>query len=142
MLSARCGPGRGGDPASLPGHGADPRGPTSKRQAVLCPVQRHPESPGHGRNSDQQTSESPELVCCFALGEECWRGGHRPDFLLPELVEAKILAPDGSCARPEDEPCADRDRLTLSVLEHRFALSLPRRLVEEAALPAFVTCTH
>ncbi|WP_371614501.1 DUF6461 domain-containing protein [Streptomyces sp. NBC_00454] len=83
-----------------------------------------------------------ELVCCFALGEECWRGGHRPDFLLPELVEAKILAPDGSYARPEDEPCADRDRLTLSVLEHRFALSLPRRLVEEAPLPAFVTCTQ
>lgn len=72
-----------------------------------------------------------ELVCCFGIGEECWRGGHRPDFLLPELVEAKILAPDGCYARPEDEPDADRDRLTLSVLEQRFALSLPRRLVEE-----------
>lgn len=83
-----------------------------------------------------------ELVCCFGLGEECWRGGHRPDFLLPELVEAKILTPDGGYARPEDEPDEDRDRLTLAVLEHRFGLSLPRRLVEEARLPAFVTCTQ
>ncbi|MCM1965947.1 DUF6461 domain-containing protein [Streptomyces sp. NPDC002812] len=83
-----------------------------------------------------------ELVCCFGIGEEHWRGGHRPDFLLPELVEAKILTPDGCYARPEDEPSGERDRLTLAVLEHRFALSLPRRLVEETPLPAFVTCTH
>ncbi|MFZ3468475.1 DUF6461 domain-containing protein [Streptomyces sp. 4.24] len=83
-----------------------------------------------------------ELVCCFGLGEEFWRGGHRPDFLLPELVAAKILTPDGCYARPEEEPSGERDRLTLSVLEHRFALSLPRRLVEETPLPAFVTCTQ
>lgn len=83
-----------------------------------------------------------ELICCFGLGEECWRGGHRPDFLLPELVDAKILGPDGSYARPEDEPDAERDRLTLAVLEDRFGLSLPRHLVEEAPLPAFVTCTQ
>ncbi|MET9467454.1 DUF6461 domain-containing protein [Streptomyces sp. NPDC006544] len=83
-----------------------------------------------------------ELVCCFGLGEEYWRGGHRPDFLLPELAGARILTPDGGYARPEDEPDEDRDRLTLAVLEQRFGLSLPRRLVEEARLPAFVTCTQ
>ncbi|MFF3863426.1 DUF6461 domain-containing protein [Streptomyces sp. NPDC002209] len=83
-----------------------------------------------------------EIVCCFGLGEEGWRGGHRPDFLLPELVAAGILAPDGTHARPEDEPCADRDRRTLAVLEHRFALSLPRHLIEDTPLPAFVTCTQ
>ncbi|GGZ72135.1 DUF6461 domain-containing protein [Streptomyces subrutilus] len=83
-----------------------------------------------------------ELVCCFGLGEECWRGGHRPDFLVPELVAAKVLAPDGGCAASDDEPGRDRDRRTLAVLEHRFGLSLPRHLIESAALPAYVTCTR
>lgn len=83
-----------------------------------------------------------ELVCCFGLGEECWRGGHRPDFLLPELVAAKILSPEGEYLRPEDEPYEERDRLTLAVLEARFALSLPRHLIEDTPLPAFVTCTQ
>ncbi|MCX4524330.1 MULTISPECIES: DUF6461 domain-containing protein [unclassified Streptomyces] len=83
-----------------------------------------------------------ELVCCFGLGEECWRGGHQPDFLLPELVTAGILAPDGAYVRPEDEPGEERDRLTLAVLEARFALALPRHLIEETPLPAFVTCTR
>ncbi|MFE9927883.1 DUF6461 domain-containing protein [Streptomyces sp. NPDC005533] len=83
-----------------------------------------------------------ELVCCFGLGEECWRGGHQPDFLLPELIAAKILAPDGGCVRPDEEPYEERDRHTLAVLEHRFALSLPRRLIEDTPLPAYVTCTR
>lgn len=83
-----------------------------------------------------------ELLCCFGLGEECWRGGHQPDFLLPELVAAKILSPDGACARPEDEQSEERDRLTLAVLESRFALALPRYLIEDTPLPAFVTCTR
>ncbi|WP_405786317.1 DUF6461 domain-containing protein [Streptomyces sp. NBC_01367] len=83
-----------------------------------------------------------ELVCCFALGEECWRGGHRPDFLLPELIAAGILTPEGACARPVDEADADRDRHTLAVVERRFGLSLPRRLIADAPLPAYVTCTR
>lgn len=84
-----------------------------------------------------------ELVCCFGLGEEAWRGGHRPDYLLPDLVAAGILTADGgSHDRREDEPCADRDRRTLAVLERRFGLSLPRRLIEDARLPAYVTCTQ
>ncbi|MEV6950510.1 DUF6461 domain-containing protein [Streptomyces sp. NPDC051183] len=83
-----------------------------------------------------------ELVCCFGLGEECWRGGHQPDFLLPELVAARILTPDGAHTRPDGEPDGDRDRLTLGVLENRFGLSLPRHLIEETPLPAFVTCTQ
>ncbi|MFD9366514.1 DUF6461 domain-containing protein [Streptomyces sp. NPDC060020] len=83
-----------------------------------------------------------ELVCCFGLGEECWRGGHQPDFLLPELIAAKILTPDGACLRPDEEPYEERDRHTLAVLEHRFGLSLPRRLIEDTPLPAYVTCTR
>ncbi|MBW5483873.1 hypothetical protein GPJ59_18800 [Streptomyces bambusae] len=80
-----------------------------------------------------------EVVCCFGLGEEIWRGGHHPDFLLPDLVAARVLRPDGTAARPDTEPPPARDRRTLSVIERRFGLSLPRRLVEEARLPAFVT---
>ncbi|MFE6834091.1 DUF6461 domain-containing protein [Streptomyces sp. NPDC057705] len=83
-----------------------------------------------------------ELVCCFGLGEECWRGGHQPDFLLPELIAARILAPDGACARPDEEPYEVRDRHTLAVLEHRFGLCLPRHLIEDTPLPAYVTCTR
>ncbi|WP_301373164.1 DUF6461 domain-containing protein [Streptomyces xanthophaeus] len=83
-----------------------------------------------------------ELVCCFGLGEECWRGGHRPDFLLPELIAAGILTPDGACARPAGEPDADRDRHTLAVVERRFGLSLPRHLIADTPLPAYVTCTR
>ncbi len=82
------------------------------------------------------------LVCCFGLGEECWRGGHQPDFLLPELTAAKILAPDGTGIRPDGEPYEGRDRDTLAVLEHRFGLALPRHLIEDAPLPAYVTCTR
>ncbi|RSS78155.1 DUF6461 domain-containing protein [Streptomyces sp. WAC06614] len=80
-----------------------------------------------------------EVVCCFALGEEAWRGGHRPDHLLPALVAAHVLHPDGTDARPATEPPAVRERRTLTVIEHHFALSLPRHLVAEAPLPAFVT---
>ncbi|MFF8258765.1 DUF6461 domain-containing protein [Streptomyces virginiae] len=83
-----------------------------------------------------------ELVCCFGLGEECRRGGHRPDFLLPELVAAGVLGPDGANTGPDDEPDEDRERRTLSVLEHRFALALPRHLIADAPLPAYVTCTR
>lgn len=81
-------------------------------------------------------------MCCFGLGEECWRGGHQPDFLLPELIAAKILAPDGTSTRPDGEPYECRDRDTLAVLEHRFGLALPRHLIEDAPLPAYVTCTR
>ncbi|MET9570698.1 hypothetical protein ABZY34_16460 [Streptomyces virginiae] len=60
---------------------------------------------------------SCEPVCCFGPGEECRRGGHRPDFLLPELVAAGVLGPDGANAGPDDEPDEDRERRTLAVLE-------------------------
>ncbi|MFI0204821.1 MULTISPECIES: DUF6461 domain-containing protein [Streptomyces] len=83
-----------------------------------------------------------ELVCCFGLGEEVWRGGHRPDFLLPELIAAGILTPQGACARPADEAEGDRDRRVLAVLERRFRLSVPRRLIADTPLPAYVTCTR
>ncbi len=83
-----------------------------------------------------------ELVCCFGLGEECWRGGHRPDFLLPELVAAGVLGQDGATAEADDEPVEDRERRTLAVLEQRFGLALPRHLIADAPLPAYVTCTR
>ncbi|MEV7590871.1 DUF6461 domain-containing protein [Streptomyces sp. NPDC089922] len=86
-------------------------------------------------------AQDGELVCCFGLGEECWRGGHRPDHLLPELVGAGILTPDGANARPGEEPDEDGERRTLAVLERRFGLALPRHLIEDAMLPAYVTCT-
>ncbi|MFJ9763861.1 DUF6461 domain-containing protein [Streptomyces erythrochromogenes] len=83
-----------------------------------------------------------ELVCCFGLGEECWRGGHRPDFLLPELVAAGVLGPDGETCGPDGEPDGDRERRTLAVLEQRFGLALPRHLIADTPLPAYVTCTR
>ncbi|RKT09412.1 hypothetical protein BX285_6506 [Streptomyces sp. 1114.5] len=76
-------------------------------------------------------------VCSFGLGEEVWRWGSQPDFLLEELVRAGVLRPDGESARPEGEDGEDAERATLAVIEARFGLGLPRD-VEEAALPAFV----
>ncbi|MFA7767903.1 DUF6461 domain-containing protein [Streptomyces sp. NPDC048723] len=77
-------------------------------------------------------------VCSFGIGEELWRWGEQPDLLLPELVAAGILHPDGRYARPEDEPYLDRDRHTLALIETRFGLSLPRGVLENERLPAFV----
>jgi hypothetical protein len=79
-----------------------------------------------------------EGVCVFGIGEEVWRWGTQPDLLLPELIAAGVLYPDGEYARSEDEPYRDRDRHTLSLIEARFGLSLPRDEVEEQRLPAFI----
>ncbi|WP_411079578.1 DUF6461 domain-containing protein [Streptomyces sp. cmx-18-6] len=77
-------------------------------------------------------------VCSFGIGEEVWRSGDRPDFLLPELVRAGVLHQDGSYARPDDEPYEETDRVTLALLEDRFGLTLPQD-VETQKLPAAVT---
>ncbi|MEU4118371.1 DUF6461 domain-containing protein [Kitasatospora sp. NPDC028055] len=76
-------------------------------------------------------------VCSFGIGEEVWRWGQEPDFLLDDLVRAGVLRPDGESGRPEEEPFGDADRATLAVLEARFGLALPRD-VEERPLPGFV----
>ncbi|MCX5554845.1 DUF6461 domain-containing protein [Streptomyces sp. NBC_00038] len=77
-------------------------------------------------------------VCRFGIGEEVWRWGEQPDLLLPELVAAGVLHPDGEYARPDSESYRDRDRHTLALIEIRFGLSLPRDEVENERLPAFV----
>lgn len=77
-------------------------------------------------------------VCGFGIGEEVWRWGDQPNLLLPELIAAGVLYPDGEYARPEDEPHRDRDRHTLSLIEARFGLLLPRDDVEKQRLPAFI----
>ncbi|MFD5079742.1 DUF6461 domain-containing protein [Streptomyces sp. NPDC058371] len=79
-----------------------------------------------------------EIVCGFGIGEEVWRWGTQPNLLLPELIAADVLYPDGEYARSEDEPYPDRDRHTLALIEARFGLSLPRDEVEQQRLPAFI----
>lgn len=76
-------------------------------------------------------------VCSFGLGEEVWRWGGQPDYLLAELVGAGVLHPDGTCARPEEESLGEGARVTLALIESRFGLALPGD-VEERRLPAFV----
>lgn len=77
-------------------------------------------------------------VCRIGIGEEVWRWGDQPDLLLPELVAAGVLHPDGEYARPDSESYRDRDRHTLALIETRFGLSLPRNEVENERLPAFI----
>ncbi|WP_405705366.1 DUF6461 domain-containing protein [Streptomyces sp. NBC_00069] len=77
-------------------------------------------------------------VCSFGIGEEVWRWGDEPDLLLPELVAAGVLHSDGEYARPDDEAYQDRDRHTLALIETRFGLVLPRDVLENERLPAFV----
>ncbi|MGX5208013.1 DUF6461 domain-containing protein [Streptomyces violaceus] len=77
------------------------------------------------------------IICSFGIGEEVWRWGQQPDFLLAELVQAGVLHADGEYARSDDEPFGAADRATLAILETRFGLALPHD-VEERQLPAFV----
>ncbi|MFI1651335.1 hypothetical protein ACH4XT_31015 [Streptomyces avidinii] len=62
----------------------------------------------------------------------------QPDLLLPQLIAAGVLHPDGEYARPESESYRDRDRLTLALIESRFGLVLPRDAVVGQRLPAFL----
>ncbi|MCF2129126.1 hypothetical protein L1I79_22170 [Strepomyces sp. STD 3.1] len=79
------------------------------------------------------------LVCGFGVGEESWRWGTHPDFLLPELIAAGVLTADGEYARDDiSESCTERDRHPLALLEARFGLTLPRKEIEDQPLPAFL----
>lgn len=78
-------------------------------------------------------------VCGFGLCEERIRWGEEPDLLLPELIAAGILRPDGDTYRdPESHDYTARRRRALAVVERYFGLSLPRTLLVEAPLPAYV----
>ncbi|MCC0097683.1 hypothetical protein K7B10_23465 [Streptomyces flavotricini] len=77
-------------------------------------------------------------VCSCGIGEEVWRWGEQPDLLLPELIAAGVLHPDGEYARPDGESYLDRDRHTLALIETRFNLFLPRDEVVNQRLPAFL----
>ncbi|MBP0452799.1 hypothetical protein J5Y04_25125 [Kitasatospora sp. RG8] len=78
-----------------------------------------------------------EDICSFGLGEEVWRWGRQPDFLLADLVRAGVLLPDGESARPDEERVEDEGRAALAMFESRFGLALPHD-VEGRRLPAFV----
>lgn len=79
-------------------------------------------------------------VCGFGLCEERNRYGHEPGLLLPDLVAAGILNPDGVTYRDPGigiDDYDDRKRLGLAVFEDRFGLSLPRSVLAEAPLPVY-----
>jgi len=77
-------------------------------------------------------------VCGFGLCEENNRYGDEPDLLLPDLVAAGILNPDGQSYRhPRIDDYGDRKRLGLAVFEERFGLSLPRSALAEDPLPVY-----
>ncbi|MEF3113695.1 DUF6461 domain-containing protein [Streptomyces chrestomyceticus] len=77
-------------------------------------------------------------VCGFGLHEEDHRYGQDPDLLLPDLVAAGILQPDGKthCHRDADD-YVHRQRRGLAVFEDRFGLSLPRTALAEDSLPVY-----
>ncbi|WP_327178089.1 hypothetical protein OG599_24300 [Streptomyces sp. NBC_01335] len=77
-------------------------------------------------------------VIGFGLCEEYHRNGERPDLLLPELVTAGILRPDGAALR--DTGVVDYNghrRRSLAVFEKRFGLSLPRTALTGDRLPVY-----
>ncbi|MFJ9373695.1 DUF6461 domain-containing protein [Streptomyces sp. NPDC101455] len=81
-------------------------------------------------------------VCGFGLCEEDSRYGDEPDLLLPDLVAAGILRPDGGTYRDLSvgfgiDDYADRKHLGLAVFEERFGLSLPRSALAEDLLPVY-----
>lgn len=77
-------------------------------------------------------------VCGFGLCEEGHRYGQEPDLLLPDLVAAGILHPDGEThCDPDIDDYDERKRLGLAIFEERFGLSLPRAVLAEDSLPVF-----
>ncbi|MFD6421686.1 DUF6461 domain-containing protein [Streptomyces sp. NPDC060198] len=77
-------------------------------------------------------------VTGFGLCEEYHRYGEGDDPLLPELVAAGILRPDGAALH--DPGIHDRDghgRRSLAVFEERFGLSLPRTALAGDRLPVY-----
>ncbi|MFF1791279.1 DUF6461 domain-containing protein [Kitasatospora sp. NPDC058243] len=77
------------------------------------------------------------VLCGFGLAEERWRWGREPDLLVPELVAAGVLEPDGITRGPGGEPPAAVRRRTLGAVGRRFGLSLPRAVLGELRLTAY-----
>jgi hypothetical protein len=77
-------------------------------------------------------------LCGFGLCEEHHRYGQEPDLLLPDLVTAGILHPDGNThCDPDFDDYKDRKRRGLAIFEKRFGLSLPRTVLAEGTLPVY-----
>ncbi|WP_282791968.1 DUF6461 domain-containing protein [Streptomyces sp. CC224B] len=79
-----------------------------------------------------------QAVCGYGLCEEHHRSGQEPDLLLPDLVSAGILNPDGKTRRePGTGDYAEQRRRSLAVFEDRFHLSLPRTALTDDRLPVY-----
>jgi hypothetical protein len=95
------------------------------------PVQEHPPA-------TVDYARDGVFLCGFGLREELWRWGREPDLLLPDLVAAGVLAPDGKTRlAPEDEDHRTGCRRSLAVVERRFGLSLSPAYLRDARLPAY-----
>ncbi|MBV6700465.1 DUF6461 domain-containing protein [Kitasatospora aureofaciens] len=78
------------------------------------------------------------VLCGFGLAEERWRWGREPDLLLPDLVAAGVLKPDGvTRVAPDGEPRAAADRRTLGAVERRFGLTLPPAVLDGIRLRTY-----
>ncbi|WP_234322757.1 DUF6461 domain-containing protein [Streptomyces sp. NRRL S-350] len=78
------------------------------------------------------------VLCGFGLGEERWRWGQEPDLLVPDLVAARVLEPDGITRCGSDGAGGvAAHRRTLGAFERRFGLSLPRAALDGLRLPAY-----
>ncbi|MFD7907534.1 DUF6461 domain-containing protein [Kitasatospora sp. NPDC059747] len=78
------------------------------------------------------------VLCGFGLAEERWRWGSQPDLLLPVLVAAGVLHPDGiTRATLPGEPLPAVHRRTLGAVERHFGLSLPPAVLAAARLPVY-----
>ncbi|MFJ8624816.1 DUF6461 domain-containing protein [Kitasatospora sp. NPDC093550] len=79
------------------------------------------------------------VLCGFGLGEERWRWGQEPDLLVPDLIAAGVLEPDGVTPRaPEGgDGGVAAHRRTLGAVERRFGLSLPRAALDGLRLRAY-----
>ncbi|MEW2046718.1 DUF6461 domain-containing protein [Streptomyces sp. NBC_00377] len=95
------------------------------------PPQEHPPADFH-------YARDGVFVCGYGLDEEVWRWGAEPDLLLPDLIAAGVLSPDGSTyVPPEDEDWRAGRRRSLGVVERRFGLSLSPAFLDGVRLPAY-----
>ncbi|MGA4562260.1 DUF6461 domain-containing protein [Uniformispora flossi] len=76
-------------------------------------------------------AESGLVVCQYESPLQ--RGGSDPDRLVPELIRAGVLFPDGDMP---DLGIAEEQRLTLRMMHAEFGVTLPRETVEDGELLA------
>ncbi|MFG3227312.1 DUF6461 domain-containing protein [Kitasatospora sp. NPDC048194] len=112
---------------------------------LLTEIARHGAEVVHFRPMPEQPpalldyARDGAVLCGFGLGEERWRWGREPDLLLPELVAAKVLEADGvtPCGFG-GRPYGAVRRRALDAVGRRFGLCLPRAVLGELRLPAYV----